>query len=471
MFKGLSLAFALLWVGCFTRPNPADCADGSCSDPALPFCDVGGEVEHQANTCIAVSCEPQQPRACRGDVLIRCNTSGDNYDLVQCERGCDAVLGCRGCTANDQCNNPSPVCDDTTHECRACAADDECPSRVCAEGTCEPEAAVVYGSPDATSEVCSQSDPCVAGLAIQRASTSTPHPTVRLLPGIYNTPITADVPSTTPVRVVATGATISTSSITLVVGDGANISFRGGTIVGPISCGSPSPSPRSRFSARSTSLMNTEQWTGVNCEFEVTDAAVIAKTSVRIGTDSTLTLDRVNMRSTAAGSSFVMLGQRGKARVTNSIIENMNFSPACSDNCGNSFEMAFTTVVLDQTLDLQLLGCPDSAGMWTAIYENNIFASFGPAPPVGGNVWRGTSPKCTLNNNIMFPQPDAIAGNPVADPQFVNVAARDYHLMPASPARDAAVPSSANLGTDHDLDGVARPQGTKADLGAYESAR
>jgi hypothetical protein len=97
----LSAAFwaLLCLVGC-TKKNPAAvCHDGTCIDPAYPYCDVDGTVGGEPGTCIAVSCSPNQFAACRGtDTALQCNASGGNYDVVQCPLGCDkAAGGCRLC--------------------------------------------------------------------------------------------------------------------------------------------------------------------------------------------------------------------------------------------------------------------------------------------------------------------------------------------------------------------------------------
>jgi parallel beta-helix repeat protein len=55
--------------------------------------------------------------------------------------------------------------------------------------------------------------------------------------------------------------------------------------------------------------------------------------------------------------------------------------------------------------------------------------------------------------------------NYYGDPAFVNPAAGDYHLRAGS----AAIDHGVNAGVATDLDGVARPQGSLPDLGAYEA--
>ncbi|MBS1121430.1 MAG: hypothetical protein H6Q90_3658, partial [Deltaproteobacteria bacterium] len=88
-------------AGC-TRPNPLSCADGLCSDPGFPFCDEDGSFGDTIQTCIAVDCTPMEFATCRGDLAITCNAAGDDFDLVQCQRGCDAAGGgCRLCDPNE----------------------------------------------------------------------------------------------------------------------------------------------------------------------------------------------------------------------------------------------------------------------------------------------------------------------------------------------------------------------------------
>ncbi|HEV7555027.1 MAG TPA: hypothetical protein VGO00_06230, partial [Kofleriaceae bacterium] len=65
--SGLSLVAAFVLIGACTKPNPKNCGDGSCTDPAFPFCDVDGSVGGEPNTCIAVTCSADQFAACRDD--------------------------------------------------------------------------------------------------------------------------------------------------------------------------------------------------------------------------------------------------------------------------------------------------------------------------------------------------------------------------------------------------------------------
>src|SRR5882757_3004677 len=106
------VAFVALTAGC-TVPAPASCADGTCTDPDLPFCDVGGEVAGKSLTCIAVTCTPGAFAACRGDSELTCNSVGTDYDATQCEHGCDQGTGCRLCEPNQTVctNGKAQTCD------------------------------------------------------------------------------------------------------------------------------------------------------------------------------------------------------------------------------------------------------------------------------------------------------------------------------------------------------------------------
>lgn len=87
-------ALVILVIAACTRRNPLACPDGNCSDPDYPFCDTDGSIAGLANACIAVDCTPMQFIACRGTTSLRCNATGDNYDITQCETECE-LGGCK----------------------------------------------------------------------------------------------------------------------------------------------------------------------------------------------------------------------------------------------------------------------------------------------------------------------------------------------------------------------------------------
>ena len=94
--RGARWAIVATCVACTscTQHNPRACANGLCTDPSYPFCDVDGSLSGMADTCISVSCTPMQFIACRGNVSLTCNATGDNYDATQCQNMCDPNVGC-----------------------------------------------------------------------------------------------------------------------------------------------------------------------------------------------------------------------------------------------------------------------------------------------------------------------------------------------------------------------------------------
>jgi len=102
----VGLVVVVLASAC-TKPNPQSCQDGTCTDPAFPFCDVDGALAGEEETCIAVACTANEFVACRGDRAITCNTTGTDYELELCSGGCsEAAGGCRLCEPNETvCEN------------------------------------------------------------------------------------------------------------------------------------------------------------------------------------------------------------------------------------------------------------------------------------------------------------------------------------------------------------------------------
>lgn len=109
MFMGWSGAAGVVLLGVLaaacTKANPAaQCTDGVCTDPSVPYCDVDGSVSGEPNTCVAISCTAGEFKACSGsNAATVCNAIGNGYDTQPCIDGCDPGSGCVSvtCTAGD----------------------------------------------------------------------------------------------------------------------------------------------------------------------------------------------------------------------------------------------------------------------------------------------------------------------------------------------------------------------------------
>ncbi|MEO8548787.1 MAG: hypothetical protein ABI678_02395 [Kofleriaceae bacterium] len=77
-----------LIAACTTANPAATCGDGSCTDPNFPYCDATGEVSGEVGTCVAVTCEPGEIKACVQEQALACVATGNGYELLPCELGC-----------------------------------------------------------------------------------------------------------------------------------------------------------------------------------------------------------------------------------------------------------------------------------------------------------------------------------------------------------------------------------------------
>lgn len=454
-------------IGC-TSPNPRSCADGTCTDPAFPFCDVDGTFGDTIDTCVAVMCVEGEVAACRGDFALRCNATGNDFDLVECGFGCDAATGgCKECQADAQCSDTSPICDTATNACRSCLVDDECPSRVCNvdTGACLAEVEVVYAASNGgDAAACTLDSPCSLTRAVSVASDNASRSTVRLLPGLYGAPLTI---SEATVSLVGPGATHQATSGTrsIELGVRANVTIRGLALDTDrgLSCeGSPIGA---MLSLRDLTIDAAENLTIGKCSLVMRNVSVSldGQSIVTLGTGSVFDSERVRFTSPGAPRSVSASGVQMAIRVVNTLFDNVSFSFGPQDtNTMSNLAFAFNTVFINGTFS-PVVSCTASGTGVTAI-ENNIVLKLGNQgvqDAINGS-------NCVATHNVLFPQNAAIAGdNNVADPMLVDPTNHDFHPKPGSPAIDTAVPS---LGIDPilDLEGVARPQGAAADIGAFE---
>ena len=447
----LVVFFALLTAGCPARKDVPCSEDGSCDLSPGGAC-LAGPSSNAWCAYPDSSCP-----------------SGFRYSDFDVGDGVSGkCVGAPACSTEANCEPSAPICDATTRSCRGCRDDSECSSTVCdldAE-TCVADSGIAYAMAGGseTSE-CQRAQPCSISQAIAVAKQQ--GKIVRLLPGVYATPIEVGTSNVTPLLIVASGATL-TSFTGVAVGKGANVIIRGLQTTGAnfaLQCGDANM-PRSRITFVDGALIAATSSSNLvsvsNCEvkmrnvqFRINDST---GTSLALSSDSSFDGDRLHFfgqQQTSIGT----FGQRVSLRLTNSVLENPLILFATSDSSpGSSVNFAFNTIVIKDVP----IGCSANSGSANrqTLFENNIIVGFGQTEVVEGTT-------CTLSNNILLPQPNAPAGNIVADPQFVDVTMRDYRVKSSSPAVGAAL-LAPMIFTDHDFEGRARPTGGAADIGAFE---
>jgi hypothetical protein len=476
-----------LVVAC-TKPNPRSCADGICSDPAFPFCDADGALEGSPGTCIAVDCTPKELVACLGGQELRCNAAGNDLDVIDCPLGClEASGGCVTCSSNDQCDNPTPICDVAIGSCHGCSADDECDSRVCdaASGSCVEESAIVYASPTGGQPPCALQTPCALGAAITVATGSATPIFLRMLPGSYAVAFDVGTPTPAPLKVVATGATLIAPG-SFDVHDGANVEVRGLIVQtsgngSELDCKAPITVPMSTLTLDAVTVNvadAVDQISAFNCRVRVTNSDITINASagsvdssiaLHIADNASLEGDRLRIHVapgfTGRARATATTTKTLSVRITNSIIEDARAHLTTNSSAPNTLTMMFNTFIFtDVDPNTDDVACFGFAGETNfALFQNNIFFSTTATEP-------RFDPKCRYANNLVFPFTGSLPGNTFANPQFINAAGKDFHLGAASPAVDTATAPMIGLDTTHDFEGAPRPQGPKSDIGAFERA-
>lgn len=468
------IAVVVVVVGC-TKPNPnrccvdaADCAANNI--PITNTCSDG--LVCRGNQCIAETCasssecESSEPYCVSGLCGSSCDDDTQCPGAAQAAGNSFCVGGeCVACRVGmNDCSATAPVCD--SGACRTCVADTECPSNVCDidRGTCIVSSSIRYAAANGIDiNDCSESAPCTVNKAFSIADSG--HPWVRMLPGDFSTSTTISVPGVT-MTVVGTNATLTRTTvgtaIDMVAASGLTIR---GLVVNPIGPGldavycHPPVGTAAVLHLRASVLKAMVQTLGA-CQLMVDESDLQAGVDVGNNTTTMIDRSRISGSTVQTDSSTATLS----FSITNSI--SGAFSPVfVASTTPNAFTVyAAYNTFYDDTGNIAGR-CPHisggSAPATTATYVNNIFD----APGVSNALMMDTT--CTVDTNIVFPQTAAAGTNAIIqDPKLVDPLTGDFHLMPGSPAIDAAK-TIANDSTV-DFDGTTRPQGARNDIGAFE---
>lgn len=497
-----------------TSPNPRSCTDGTCTDPALPFCDSDGALSGNAGTCVSVNCSPGTVDSCRGDVAVVCNTQGTSYDLVTCPQNCDVAMGgCIGCTNNSDCpianamvcevsshtcvsclmssdctattarvcdvssktcvgcltsndctTATSPYCETSAHTCRGCQNGSECSSDLCdvATGACISSSAIIYASPaGSTAASCgTQTLPCSLQAAFTHIDAT--RKIVKLAVGNYTATNLTLASGMADVYGAASTLTVSSGSAFKVTGS-SSLTVYDLRIVHSV--------------LDSSHFVLDVTGNGPLSTFVTLKGVSIDTNNYLFVRNHHLTLERSSVKlagMNALGDNIFFSLQSGTLTARRTKFDQAPLQIA------NSQLHAFNSLFLNGST----IGVLNTAGGMNDV----SFSTFIDTPL---NMTTPT-PVFTMNNNIHFgagtTATNVITGNAFVNhyalmnpqtaapansdnillngnPLFVNAASGNYRLNAGSPAIDTADPGATLA---EDFDGTMRPVGGARDLGAFE---
>jgi hypothetical protein len=399
------------------------------------------------------------------------------------------------CIQDEQCTDPTPVCDITRSmcvpcmpgkvgacggatpvcgaddACHPCAMDVQCASQTCLpDGSCASPLDVLYVSPTGSDlATCMPDDHC--SLARALALIDGTKSTIRLDPAHYN--LTATVVLPKDLHLVGRGAILDRNAAgsgeVLDIAPGTRISLDYVTVTGGDGdSGNGIVCFQATLTLREVTIQGNggSAISGSACQLVVSHSQLLNNQADGILASNTS--DVVLVRSLVAGNASV-----GVALVmttydieNNVIVKNggpngfggVSISQIAGGSVGRRV-FAFNTVSQNQGSFGSVSGvvCGESIGVPLAMTSNLVVNNAGSAQVSGG--------ACVWTYSDIAPGPVSGTGNLSSDPLFVDPAHNNFHLQLASPVRDAADPA-ATLAVD--IDGDARPQGAGRDMGADE---
>ncbi len=355
---------------------------------------------------------------------------------------------------DSDCAVGAPVCD--LGSCRACEKDAECSSGACGDnGSCLAEADIVYVDVTGVDVgTCTRASPCLTvQYAVQNALPNRSQ--IVLAPGTYAgyISITSVDTSAPAITIHGGGATlkpVAGSDLgTIYVGNVAttmrDLTFEdnqngGGTSVtcssAPCSVTNVKVNGVSGFQVGINMTLNNVEIINAYNGIDITNGAhlLMDRVSIHGGVNGILVPGAATDSPIVSISNLLLYDLTGTALGAATVTGTIQFA-TIARNAANGSSPAVVHCSAGLTIQ--------SSVLWTAN---------GQLPLEGG---------CSVTNSIVGPV--TVGANENTDPLFLDEAHRDFHLSAASPAIDKLASGPAT-----DLDGTARPQGARFDLGAFE---
>lgn len=414
---------------------------------------------------MSVACRPN-PNYCEG------NPGPNNCDLMW-----DAAD--EGCTSNAQCSGATPVCDvsgtktcvqcttdDTNactgttpvcgadHTCQACTMHSQCTaSNVCLpDGSCSDGMNVAYVASTGSGSACTKAMPC----GTLAAALATNKPIIKIAAGVVKDPNAT--------------TSIDGKAVTIFADPGAQLDRDGD---GPILEVKSANADVKIYDLEITGASGTAGANGIDLvpnggspKLTLTRVKVTLNQGTGISaTGGNLTVTQSNISGNTGGGVSISSAQFD---ITNSVIaKNGSVSSTFGGvllngtNTGTR-RLEFNTITANGGSSGNVTGVTCVLVNQPVTFSNNIVYAnqvSGAGTQVGGGGM------CSFAYSDIGPDPSSGTGNINADPKFVNANQGDYHLMASSPCKDVADPAAT---LDVDIDGDARPQGSRRDMGADE---
>jgi hypothetical protein len=455
------VVFALLVAGCAKKTNPYYCPgapDDNCTEDAgtgphrctssAQCVEPTGLCDLQANLC--VQCTPAQPSACSGT---------------------------------------SPVCG-ADESCRGCSSHAECPgSNVCLpNGACGLADEVAYVAPEGTDNtVCSMATPCTKvanALATGRRYLK--------LHGTTDEAVTIKDRNVTVLADPGAVLTRTTNGNLLVIDGTSDVQIYDLAINGASGNGAGVSLPN--FGSQSLMLtrvtMSGNNGTGgaitaSGATLTIVSSTLSGNTGAAITASGTTLTIRSSTLSVNTGSAITAVG--GTVNLYQSTIYGNGGGgislTATSFDLENNFIAknggifaAYGGVLINQlgggahTLEFNTIAQNGGRTGFTTGVSCQLVTqpiSFGNNIVYGNSGVQVSEQNCAWTYSDIGPDPAAGTGNLNADPLYVDAEKGNFHVTSGSPVINQADPN-ATLGVD--LDGNARPQGGRRDIGADEYA-
>jgi hypothetical protein len=430
----LVIASLCLASGC-TKRNPDLCCETDAECTTIGFsshapCDLGVCVHNECTTTTGT---------CDGD-----------EDCGGATPACVAGT-CSVCATSATCPAISPVCDMTSHDCRTCAADSECDSGACdlAAGTCVDQAEILYASPVGTAaDLCTSTMPCSLRHAAELANPARSY--IVLRPGRHTSGATFSAQQATIAGNNAIIDATDTFSSSIEILAGSTITMRDLTI--DEHSPNPDPDTSSVIDVQQSTLIVENMLSNTEHIYAI-DADVLTINHSNL-TGYTL---RTSKRLVADSCLFHTRGPAttGSVELTNSIIISDAALPALS--MASHDPLHSSSITNNSFIGGSIICYSDDANAVRLLDSNILYNMSSIQHPI----------QCAYQNNLVMPEADiGDATHVTGDPHFVDMSHDNFHLSAGSPAIDAADPTLPSNG--HDFDGTLRPQGLRADIGAFE---